>query len=222
MEPGGRFSAVTMFSKYAGTCKRCGGRFNAGATIEWTRGGGAMHADPATCAGIIADRTTAAPTVTLDASAVVAFLAMARERGLKAPKVHFLHVPTVEADGAVQEVTLSLAKDTGRNPGAVYVKLDGEYVGKIAADGTVGGSYDAAERSLTKNEGLRATIAAIVADPAKAAKAYAALRGRCSFCSLKLTDAGSVEVGYGPVCAAKYGLPHKPMGTNPAQTIEAA
>lgn len=35
---------------------------------------------------------------------------------------------------------------------------------------------------------------------------------RCSFCGLALTDEGSVEVGYGPVCAKRWGLPHQPHG----------
>ena len=37
--------------------------------------------------------------------------------------------------------------------------------------------------------------------------------GPLSFCALPLTDAGSVEVGYGPVCAKHWGLPHTPKGT---------
>lgn len=31
--------------------------------------------------------------------------------------------------------------------------------------------------------------------------------GNCSFCHRELTDAPSVFAGYGPVCAAKRGLP---------------
>lgn len=38
---------------------------------------------------------------------------------------------------------------------------------------------------------------------------------------LPLTDAGSVEVGYGPVCASHWGLPHSPKGT-PALSAVAA
>ena len=54
---------------------------------------------------------------------------------------------------------------------------------------------------------------AVAADPAAAAKAYGALMGRCSFCDTAITDEGSVEVGYGPVCAKRFGLPHTPKGT---------
>jgi len=47
----------------------------------------------------------------------------------------------------------------------------------------------------------------VAADPARAAREYAALMGACSFCGLPLTDAGSVRVGYGPICAGNWGLP---------------
>jgi hypothetical protein len=36
---------------------------------------------------------------------------------------------------------------------------------------------------------------------------------RCSFCGLALTDEGSVFMGYGPICARNYGLPHVALGT---------
>lgn len=38
----------------------------------------------------------------------------------------------------------------------------------------------------------------------------AKLTGHCSFCQRELTDAGSLEVGYGPICADRWGLPHAP------------
>jgi hypothetical protein len=44
-------------------------------------------------------------------------------------------------------------------------------------------------------------------NPAAAGKAYGQRVGNCSFCSLPLEDGRSVHVGYGPVCAEKWGLP---------------
>lgn len=32
--------------------------------------------------------------------------------------------------------------------------------------------------------------------------------GQCCYCGLALSDPESVERGYGPICAKKYGLPH--------------
>jgi len=45
------------------------------------------------------------------------------------------------------------------------------------------------------------------ADPAKTATLEGHATGNCMFCALKLTDARSVEKGYGPICAGKFGLP---------------
>ena len=42
---------------------------------------------------------------------------------------------------------------------------------------------------------------------AEEAAAFGALTGRCVFCSRKLTDERSIEVGYGQTCAAREGLP---------------
>lgn len=45
-------------------------------------------------------------------------------------------------------------------------------------------------------------------DPATSAKLYGHTTGNCMFCARKLTNAVSVAVGYGPVCAENFGLPH--------------
>jgi hypothetical protein len=44
-------------------------------------------------------------------------------------------------------------------------------------------------------------------DPVATAVRSAKITGACSFCSRKLTDERSVAVGYGAICAEKYGLP---------------
>jgi hypothetical protein len=116
---------------------------------------------------------------------------------LKAPKMRFL------APDGKSELRLSLAKKTGKNPGYVYVTIRGEYIDKIAPNGA----------TYIKDATLLDTLTNIGNDPAKAAKEYGAFAGRCSFCGLELTDAGSIEVGYGGTCAANYGLPHKYLGT---------
>jgi len=45
------------------------------------------------------------------------------------------------------------------------------------------------------------------ADPRKAAKLSAARTGSWCFCGRFLENDGSIEAGYGPVCASKFGLP---------------
>lgn len=196
---------MTMNARFPGTCGRCGRAIAVGQIIDWERGRTATHATPGDCQRAQAVPAAVAP-VTIGFGSVVAFLRAARDRGLRFPKVAFL------APGG-GELRLVLAGDASRNPGAVYVKVDGEYRGLVAPDGTVRGSREAGAGSLSLNGELQQTLVAVAADPATAARAYGRLMGRCSFCGLKLTDEGSTEVGYGPICARHYGLPHEPKGT---------
>jgi hypothetical protein len=207
---------MTITSKFNGKCKACGGFVAVGDKVNWVKGvQGVTHADATTCASYRNDPykaavtrglPTAAPVVTANAKPVADFLTAARERGLKFPKVAFMG-----PNGA--EIKLTLAGPASKNPGAVFVYDRGLYVGSIATDGTVRGA-------LANNAALLGTLAAIITDPAAAAKAYGMLTGRCSFCAKELTDAGSVEVGYGPVCAKKYGLPHTAKGTSKQVTLD--
>jgi hypothetical protein len=194
---------MTIIAKFNSYCATCKGVILPGQSINWTRGAASTHADTAVCQAsqalaavqVAASAVAPAPRPTVSLSGLVAFLKAARERGLKFPKTRF----AAPGNG---ELLLSLAGDDSKNPGAVYVKLNGEYAGKVTREGAAYGV-----------DALLPTLRAIEADPAAAGAAYGALTGRCSFCGLALTDEGSVEVGYGPVCASRYGLPHKPKGS---------
>ncbi len=188
---------MTMASKFPGTCRTCGTAFPAGTVIHWTRASGAKHADLHLCASLAA--APPAPTASLDAAPIATFLQAAQARGLKYPKVRFLTTDQ-------RELRLSLAGPSSRYPGAVQVKVDGEWLGRIELGGRVAGPLAGAQPILD-------TLTTIAADPAAAAKAYGALTCRCSFCHLPLTDAGSVDVGYGRICAERFNLPHTQMGT---------
>jgi hypothetical protein len=194
---------MTITAKFAGTCTICKSAITPGQSIIWARGAGSKHANLSDCqaaqalaaVAVAASAVAPAPRPVVSLSGLVAFLKAARERGLKFPKTRF----AAPGNG---ELLLSLAGDDSRNPGSVYVKLNGEYVGKVTREGAAYGV-----------DALLPTLQAIEADPAAAGAAYGALTGRCSFCGLGLTDEGSVEVGYGPVCASRYGLPHKAKGS---------
>lgn len=203
---------MVMTSKFAGRCKACGISFPAGMTIEWTREAGARHITANGCEMAKLIAAAAAPVAVVeapkvDASSVVAFLTAAKDSGLKFPKARFL------APDGVRELRLSLAGAGSKAPGSVQVVVGEQWIGRINADGAVVGS-------LATNGAVLATLAEIVKNPAAAAKAYGALMSRCSFCNLQLTDAGSVEVGYGPVCAKHYGLPHTAKGTPSVHVVE--
>lgn len=199
---------MTMEAKFSGTCKTCGGAIAVGEFIEWERGTGARHKLPVQCEAAKATKAVATvPTPTVDGiGAVVAFLQAARDRGLKFPKARFL------APGG-GELRLSLAGDQSKYPGSVQVKVDSEWIGRVEASGATAG------RAFTGTPAMIATMIAIAKDPAAAAKAYGALMCRCSFCNLALTDEGSVEAGYGPICARNWGLPHTAVGTKAVKQV---
>jgi Family of unknown function (DUF6011) len=197
---------TTMLSKFSGTCQRCLRRFGAGTTIEWSRATGALHADPAVCAAAAATPVPPPVTLAADHRPIVALLEGAKARGLKFPKARFL-----APNGG--ELRLSLAGAGSQAPGSLQVCVDDTWLGRIEPNGTVRGP------KLLADLAVGTLLVTIAANPAEAARAYGALMCRCSFCNLALTDAGSVEVGYGPTCAKKWGLPHAPKGTPNVQAV---
>lgn len=200
---------MTMKAKFGGICKACGCAFPVDARIDWMPGQGATHATPADCAiaralraaahAVVSTVQTAAAPLTLDMKPVADFLARAAGK-LKFPKVVFL----APCGG---ELRLYVAGPRSKFPGSIQVLVNDNWIGRITPAGEAQG------RTLTSDATLVAALRAIAADPAAAAKSYAALRGACSFCAKPLTDDGSIEVGYGPVCAKHYNLPWKAQGT---------
>jgi hypothetical protein len=90
------------------------------------------------------------------------------------------------------------AKEGSNNPGFVYVKLDGEYKGKVSPEGRF-----FAARDVTIEE--TAQVVKVGRDPFSAAVEHGKLTGRCAVCSRLLTDTNSVTIGIGPICAKKFG-----------------
>lgn len=202
---------MTLISKFPGTCTACGCRFSAGAKIEWSKGVGARHETLNDCSEAKKARVaanTSTSTVQIDLAPIAEFLRAAQARGLKSPKLRVL------APDGRQELRLALTK-TGSAPGSISVVLGGEFVGCIRPTNHTTGQ-------LTKDTNLQNHLLEVAKDPVRAARDYAALMGLCSFCGLQLTDAGSVEVGYGPVCAKHWGLPHHPKGTPVLGTVPGA
>lgn len=119
-----------------------------------------------------------------------------------------------KAQITIGELNISLAAGNGRNPGALYVKVRGEYMGKIAADGRWFPGRDAHATIGTQ-------LAEIDRDPQAAIKVDALARARkiaeaelageqievpCGCCGILLTDPVSRERGIGPICAGKWGF----------------
>jgi len=127
---------------------------------------------------------------------IFAMFAVAKEKQLKKPAIRLAN-----EDG--QHLHLSLAGVASKNAGFVYVKansgFEAAYYGKISPEGKFFqvASCPASVEPLLKS---------FAADPEGIATKYGRLTGACCFCGRKLTDARSTEVGYGPVCADKFGL----------------
>lgn len=122
----------------------------------------------------------------VNVSAIEAMFDTARESGLKR-----LGFRTMEID-------ISAAKETSSNPGALYVKHDGVYVGKI-----MNGKF--MPTNAAKSDTL-AKILEVAANPREKAVQYGKMTGKCSCCGRELTDEISVANGIGPICETKWGF----------------
>lgn len=144
----------------------------------------AVESMQAKCAAKHAERAVEreANKQTIDLAPIRAMFETARNSGHKRP--------VYRAAGLV----ISRASDTGRNPGALYVKTaeGDEYLGKIIGTEYAGKPAPA--------------LAAIAADPRGEAIRYGQRTGQCSCCGRELTAEASIDAGIGPVCASKWGL----------------
>lgn len=131
------------------------------------------------------ERTNSAPS--LDVSRIEALFDQATASKLKRPMFR-----------AMDGVVVSKAPETGCNAGALYVKENGEYAGKI-----VQGRFMATQ---TASEKVLPRLQAIAADPAGQATLYGQQTGVCGCCGAELTNKESIEKGIGPICASKWGL----------------
>jgi hypothetical protein len=115
--------------------------------------------------------------------------------GMFAHAAKHLKRPKIKLQNGASLVALSLATGNTRNPGFIYVKVDGEYRGKVSPTG-----------EYTGDPVMIPFLNSIAGDPAKIAANHGHTTGNCCFCGLTLSDARSVTVGYGPICADHYGL----------------
>lgn len=109
-----------------------------------------------------------------------------------------LKYPKITFSVANQQVVVSLAPSHGKNPGAAYIKVDGDYYGKVSANGHL--------TAYNEVTGIRTFLEDMNEDASMAARVYGHRTGRCCFCNAKLTTHESSSHGYGPVCAKNYGL----------------
>ena len=92
---------------------------------------------------------------------------------------------------------ITLAKPDSRNPGALYVKRSGCYLGKITA------ATFLQSRECDNDTALEVTR--ICRDPMAYAIAHGRETGSCAICSRTLSDPDSIARGIGPICARTFG-----------------
>lgn len=141
--------------------------------------------------------TVALPSVT----GVVDLLRKAQDAGLKFPKLWLQF-----ADRG--DLRISVAGSQSRTPG--YLMLtdggpfgDNKFYGRISPAGVLELGRDAPPR----RDELVPLLSRLACEPAKVAAEFGHLTGHCCFCTRPLNDARSIEVGYGKICAQKFGLP---------------
>lgn len=129
------------------------------------------------------------PVHSVNLEAVEQAFGRALQAGIRSPKLTL--------DG----FTLSPAKATSQNAGAIYVKqgreYDGTYLGKVLR-----GAF---QPSRDCDDETKAKVLAAMADPLASAVAYGKKFGRCAVCMRELSDPESIERGIGPICASRMG-----------------
>lgn len=128
----------------------------------------------------------AAKTGEVSVETIEAMFQKAKDNGLKRPK--FL----------TERLVIALAPDTGKNAGALYVKCDGTYAGKIQ-NGRLHPLASAPQDILQ-------LVREVAASPLEAARLYGRKTGVCSCCARELTDPKSIAAGIGPICESKWGF----------------
>lgn len=121
----------------------------------------------------------------INVDAIAKAFASATSNGIKRPKLR------------LDTFTFSRAPDAGKNAGAIYVKTNGEYIGKVSA-----GRF---HPTMACDEPMKARVIVAASDPHSSAKAYGAKTGSCSCCGRELTNGESVTLGIGPICRDKFG-----------------
>lgn len=132
------------------------------------------------------DKARAEPAVEVKIAGIEEAFARARSNGLKRPALY------------LGPFRVSPAGERSRNPGALYVKRDGGYLGKIQ-DGRFTRAPDCDDATASEIISLTAQVTDVMS-----LRRLGALAGRCCCCGMELTDPESVAMGIGPVCAKRW------------------
>ena len=113
-------------------------------------------------------------------------------------------IKVVLKDSSGQKVQFKIAGPSSKYAGQVMISDGGpfgeaKFFGRIDMDGKF---------VMTKmtTDAIKQLVVGFAADPEAVASKYGRETGSCCFCCKGLKDDRSVAVGYGPVCANRFGL----------------
>lgn len=123
---------------------------------------------------------------------------------MQAAQRNGLRWPKIRLQRGEWKIRVYPAPSSSRNAGSYYVKASsgtrtGIYCGRIDPSGAFMPTDDC---PLDVSMALRE----FNDNPLRVATAYGHATSHCCFCGRPLTDARSVAMGYGPVCAERFGL----------------
>lgn len=131
-----------------------------------------------------------------------ALFAKAGEK-IKFPHLLLRHV----CDGYAETIKLWIAGARSMQPGSLSVTTTAvarEWLGRVMPDGTWTPGHT---RTVAEYDSVADLLCELIAAPQATLAANGKSAGACCYCGSELTDARSVEAGYGPTCARKWGLP---------------
>jgi len=122
---------------------------------------------------------------------------------IKFPHLLLRHV----CDGYTETIKLWIAGTRSMQPGSLSVTTTAvarEWLGRVMPDGTWAPGHT---RTAAEYDSVADLLCELIAAPRATLAANGKSAGACCYCGSELTDARSVEAGYGPTCARKWGLP---------------
>jgi hypothetical protein len=193
---------MIISAKFNTKCHKCGSPISVGEKIEWTPGAkNVWHVDTVLCneRKLRAMMVEKAAPVEKDMR-LLPLLDMIKAVDLKRP--------TLRLRNGEDSIVISVTQG-GHVPGSIAIKVNGVYSGCVRPNGEM-------THHLTNNPKLQEYLLSVSISKEKLieqAVLYGKFTNTCSFCGLELTHDYSVMVGYGPICAGKWDLPHAYNGT---------
>lgn len=156
-----------------------------------------------------------APKPSVSLLPIIAFLEPANRRLKSGASVTFANqVAGLESNNGARSGSVCVSRcRTGTWPGSYWVSDGGPYgANRLYGRITPQGQIVPHGQSGTPPAALVELLEKFAGAPKTFIYKYGVQTGRCCFCNLPLTDETSMKIGYGPVCAKNYDLPHGKKG----------